>query len=431
VSQALKVFISYGHDSPEHKERVLGLCVRLRQEGIDCDLDRYHEAPPEGWPAWMRAAIRDASFVLVVCSKTVHERFEGTAVRGTGLGAKWEGAIITADLYERESHNVKYIPVVLASEERRHIPDLLSAATFYDLSKPDGYELLYRRLTGQPEVLRENLGERVVLSARDVQWQDPELPSSGSSATIAFRTDLQPDEVSVYEALPAIERGEPVDVRWPSISDELYETLSARRPDLQRQLLDRGLEPGELVLRAIEAFDLALSAASQMRDRAAERIPLMWGGMAESGYWGPTLNGAAFRPALEHFLALANIGALLNMGSTQFEEDFRPLPGGLSPAVSSSQVFQLPAVTEVFDAEPPFWAIDVELAGVSLYIFAPRAMATQVMRSGAGAGGRFFRDFFVPQMEQRLIAQDRQLSYSPNDVVVQKLRDESFEETSW
>ena len=35
-----KVFISYSHDSAEHRDRVLALSERLRQDGIDTLLDR-------------------------------------------------------------------------------------------------------------------------------------------------------------------------------------------------------------------------------------------------------------------------------------------------------------------------------------------------------------------------------------------------------
>jgi SEFIR domain len=37
------VFISYSHDSDDHREQVLGLSERLRADGIDTILDRYVE----------------------------------------------------------------------------------------------------------------------------------------------------------------------------------------------------------------------------------------------------------------------------------------------------------------------------------------------------------------------------------------------------
>jgi SEFIR domain len=49
---AARVFISYSHDSPEHKDRILALSDRLRQAGIDCSIDQYEQSPAKGWPRW-------------------------------------------------------------------------------------------------------------------------------------------------------------------------------------------------------------------------------------------------------------------------------------------------------------------------------------------------------------------------------------------
>ena len=91
ASNRVGVFISYSHDSPEHMDRVLDLANRLRSEGIDAELDRYEDAPPEGWPRWCDRKIQEAQFVLVVCTETYLRRFEGADQPGQGLGAKWEG----------------------------------------------------------------------------------------------------------------------------------------------------------------------------------------------------------------------------------------------------------------------------------------------------------------------------------------------------
>ena len=57
---APRVFLSYSHDSDEHRDRVLALADRLRADGIDAHLDQYETSPAEGWPRWMRRQIRDA-----------------------------------------------------------------------------------------------------------------------------------------------------------------------------------------------------------------------------------------------------------------------------------------------------------------------------------------------------------------------------------
>ena len=62
-----RVFISYSHDTVEHQERVLGLADRLRDDGIDAEIDQYNAAPPEGWPLWCEQQIAS-----MVCTETYH-----------------------------------------------------------------------------------------------------------------------------------------------------------------------------------------------------------------------------------------------------------------------------------------------------------------------------------------------------------------------
>jgi len=74
---APKVFISYSHDSQEHKDRILTLANRLRAEGVDCSIDQYEESPAEGWPRWMMNQLEWADFVVVVCSEQYDHRVSG------------------------------------------------------------------------------------------------------------------------------------------------------------------------------------------------------------------------------------------------------------------------------------------------------------------------------------------------------------------
>lgn len=148
----LRVFLSYSHDSPRHKARVLELSNRLRGEGVDCQIDAYHEAPPEGWPRWMLNQVEDADYVLVVCTESYERRFRGKEQPGKGKGAKWEGAVITQQLYDAELHNTRFIPVLLDASDEPHIPIVLRGTTLYDVTTEDGYLKLYRRITAQPEI---------------------------------------------------------------------------------------------------------------------------------------------------------------------------------------------------------------------------------------------------------------------------------------
>jgi len=155
----MRVFVSYSHDSPEHMDRVLSLCNRLRADGLDCVIDQYEMSPAQGWPRWTEAQVEEARYVLVVCTEVYRRRFNGTEQAGKGLGVKWEGAVITQNLYDVEASNDKFIPVLFGPQDSAHIPTVLRGVTHYDVATLDGYARLYRRLTNQPEVSKPPLGE--------------------------------------------------------------------------------------------------------------------------------------------------------------------------------------------------------------------------------------------------------------------------------
>jgi len=151
------VFISYSHDSPAHRDSILALSDRLRAGGVDCRIDQYEESPPEGWPRWCDRQVEESEFVLVVCTETYLRRFKGEEVPQVGRGVTWEGHIITQELYNAQGLNTKFIPVTLSKDDGGFVPITLQSATEYRL--PEGYDLLYRRLTSQPRVTMPELGK--------------------------------------------------------------------------------------------------------------------------------------------------------------------------------------------------------------------------------------------------------------------------------
>src|SRR6266849_10196155 len=94
------VFISYSHDSEEHRARVLDLAQKLRGDGVDAVIDRYvNGSPPQGWVLWMERQIEQAKFVLIVCTPTYKRRYEDQEPSGKGLGATWEAILTRQELY--------------------------------------------------------------------------------------------------------------------------------------------------------------------------------------------------------------------------------------------------------------------------------------------------------------------------------------------
>jgi len=123
-----EVFISYSHDSAEHIAEVLALSNKLRSDGVDCVLDQYEVSPPEGWPRWMDRKIRDAKFVIVICTETYCRRVMGEETAGVGNGARWEGNLVYQHFYDSGSESVKFVPVVFRSQEMKFVPTPLHAS---------------------------------------------------------------------------------------------------------------------------------------------------------------------------------------------------------------------------------------------------------------------------------------------------------------
>lgn len=151
-----RVFISYSHDSEEHRSRVLELSERLRSEGVDAWVDRYVTAPPEGWPKWMEDEVQRADYLLLICTETYKLRWEGRESPGKGLGVTWEAILARQLLYETGARNEKLIPVLFDGPVEACVPLALRPYTRHRL--PGEYENLYRHVTNQPDVVPHAIG---------------------------------------------------------------------------------------------------------------------------------------------------------------------------------------------------------------------------------------------------------------------------------
>lgn len=160
--RVIKVFVSYAHD-PEidgHRDRALKLAQALRRRGLDAMIDQYIEHdPPNSWPRWMLDQIAKSDFVLCLASPAYKARMESRGDPATGRGARWEGAIITEEMYENHNRSgKKFISIVLEGCSAKDIPDILFpiGRTYYIL--PQDSTILYHRLIRIPRATPYPLG---------------------------------------------------------------------------------------------------------------------------------------------------------------------------------------------------------------------------------------------------------------------------------
>jgi SEFIR domain len=207
-----RVFISYSHDTVEHQERVLGLADRLRADGIDAEIDQYNAAPSGGWPLWCERQIEAANVVLMVCTETYYRRVSGDEERGKGLGVVWEAQIIRQLLYDAGAISDKFVPVLFSDASPEQIPTPIRGGTRYVVDTEDGYEDLYRRLTGQPRLLRPALGTIRPLPTRTRQWSEGTMGAASSSPA--------PVSTPALDDAASARRGTPVRKLWSFLQQE-------------------------------------------------------------------------------------------------------------------------------------------------------------------------------------------------------------------
>jgi SEFIR domain-containing protein len=207
-----KVFISYSHDTVEHQERVLSLADRLRADGIDAEVDQYNAAPSEGWPLWCERQIEGADVVLMVCTENYYRRVSGDEEHGKGLGVVWEARIIRQLLYDAGAVSDKFVPVLFSDTSPEHIPMPIKGGTRYVIDTEDGYEDLYRRLTGQPRLMRPALGTIRPLPTRRRKWRESTMQAASSSPAPA--STPAPDDAAL------IGRGRLVRKLWSFLQQE-------------------------------------------------------------------------------------------------------------------------------------------------------------------------------------------------------------------
>lgn len=152
-----KIFISYSHENAKFEQTVLTFANRLRSEGIDANIDLYEEAPAEGWPRWMDNQIRNADYVLVLCTKSYYEKcFPGN---NQGKGVSWEVNIVYQYIYDNYSETNKFIPIFFNESDEQYILTPLKSFTFYNIGTSEGYDKLYWRLRGVTSVQKPPLGK--------------------------------------------------------------------------------------------------------------------------------------------------------------------------------------------------------------------------------------------------------------------------------
>ena len=151
-----RVFISYSHDSAEHKGWVLDFATTLRNRGVDAVLDQWDLKPGGDLPHFMETELASCDFALMICTENYVEK----ANAGEG-GVGYEKMIMTSSLLGKIDSS-KVIPII-RQDGTNHRPTFLKSKLYIDFSKDSDVEYnfddLLRVLLDSPLYEKPEIGE--------------------------------------------------------------------------------------------------------------------------------------------------------------------------------------------------------------------------------------------------------------------------------
>jgi hypothetical protein len=177
---APKVFISYSHDTAQHKDWVRGLAIELRTNGIDAALDQWDLSPGQDMAAFMARGIQTADRVLLICTSPYVSKAEA----GTG-GVGYERLIVTAEVIG-SIDTIKFIPIVRNNTSTRKVPNFLGPRMYLDFTNDAQYkaklEELLREIHQAPAVKKPPVGDNP-FKGEVIESEDPVRVAGPSGAT--------------------------------------------------------------------------------------------------------------------------------------------------------------------------------------------------------------------------------------------------------
>ena len=193
-----KVFISYSHDSPEHRRWVSELGAKLRHNGIDAILDQWDLGPGDDVTQFMERGIIDSDRVLVICTDSYVRK--ANADEG---GVGYERMIVTAQLAQNLETN-KLIPVIRQASSKEKIPQGLRERVYIDFTDDNQFdekfdELLHElyqvRVLQKPPLGKSPFAKpppgQEAPPSDGLETQLPEIPEQVESAAEAYSTAVK------------------------------------------------------------------------------------------------------------------------------------------------------------------------------------------------------------------------------------------------
>lgn len=312
------IFISYSHDSREHKAWVASLAQKLVDKGVDVLFDQWDLGPGDDVPKFMEQAVAKADRVLMICS----EAYVRKADDGKG-GVGYEAMVVTGELV-RDLGTNKFIPVVRQVNTPNTLPRCVSTRFYVDLSDSadtdENFEVLLKEIHNVPKIPKPPLGKNPFAvgtfegSVKKAAKEERRLEFSESLANPKTAYERASEIIHADDRvawrkllLAAGERGSEMLKQWraekPDIPPVNNADFAARYAHAQS-----GVESFAPLIACL------LAAAETGKDGYADQLGWVESILNPAGYEkSGTIYHAAF-PQLIFFVTQAMVGGMLMLG---------------------------------------------------------------------------------------------------------------------
>jgi hypothetical protein len=160
VARLPAVFLSYAHDSEQHRLEVRRFAEFLRTQGVEVVFDEWSAGERKDWSSWAIKAIAEVDFVVVVVSPGYQRAGDGLGPSDVSRGVQAEAAVLRDRLHgDRKTWQSKVLPVLLPGHDVDEIPVFLQpyAGSHYRVTALTeiGAEILLRTIfDGRPRSKR-------------------------------------------------------------------------------------------------------------------------------------------------------------------------------------------------------------------------------------------------------------------------------------
>jgi hypothetical protein len=253
--QTPRVFISYSHDSPEHKKWVSELASKLMENGIDIILDQWELELGGDVPKFMENSVYAADRVLMICTETyVHKADDGLG------GVGYEAMIITGELFHKLGTS-KFIPIIKQKNENPILPKFMGIRKYIDISNEEAYqkniEELIRGLHKFPAYKKPPIGKNPFITNPD-EKEILEKTGEGVSGGIkaSFESHLMKVQSGIFQDALSIAEGGDI-IAWRQLIQSTRKNIVPALSNWQSKYANKNsIDSNELAKAPLEGAEI-------------------------------------------------------------------------------------------------------------------------------------------------------------------------------